>query len=360
MSGAKRKDYLDIAKGISMLWIISVHADGAPYTGTVGYVVLIPLFFLTAGFLWKDRDEPYRLQLRKRAKPLLRSYFGWNAVLFVPYLIDQIPYVIPQTRATARQVLKHLFGIVYSEGVILFSDHTPSLHYFTSYNYPLWFLTAMVTASSTFLLLLLLRRKLGWQLKYLILPCLLITVLLNHLPLRLPWNANNCFLAAALMAAGYGLNQSGILERQWKRKWLERICYGLAAAVVAAIGIWNKAMTTSMLMSAYGPHGDWGVPIYFAGGVLGVTVVLRLCRLLEGRRISQMFIALGQNTIPVLALHRSFITYYNRVWLHFAGAQPELNTPMWFVFSVPRLLIAAAGSMGLLYLGRYLKTKIWR
>ncbi len=46
MAERKRKDYLDIAKGIAMLWIISVHADGAPYTGTVGYV-LIPLFFLT-------------------------------------------------------------------------------------------------------------------------------------------------------------------------------------------------------------------------------------------------------------------------------------------------------------------------
>ena len=41
MAERKRKDYLDIAKGIAMLWIISVHADGAPYTGTVGYVVLI-------------------------------------------------------------------------------------------------------------------------------------------------------------------------------------------------------------------------------------------------------------------------------------------------------------------------------
>ncbi len=35
MAERKRKDYLDIAKGIAMLWIISVHADGAPYTGTV-------------------------------------------------------------------------------------------------------------------------------------------------------------------------------------------------------------------------------------------------------------------------------------------------------------------------------------
>ena len=30
MTEKKRKDYLDIAKGIAMLWIISVHADGAP------------------------------------------------------------------------------------------------------------------------------------------------------------------------------------------------------------------------------------------------------------------------------------------------------------------------------------------
>ena len=176
MTERKRKDYLDIAKGIAMLWIISVHADGAPYTGTVGYVVLIPLFFLTAGFLWKDKDEPWGAQLKKRAKPLLRPYFGYNAALMVLYLIDWIPYIIPQTRETAKQLLKHIFGVFYSEGVILFSDTTPSLHYFTSYNYPLWFLTAMVTASGAFLLLLLLRRKFGWKLRYMILPCLLVTI----------------------------------------------------------------------------------------------------------------------------------------------------------------------------------------
>lgn len=69
MTEKKRKDYLDIAKGIAMLWIISVHADGAPYTGTVGYVVLIPLFFLTAGFLWKDKDQPFLTQLKSVQSP---------------------------------------------------------------------------------------------------------------------------------------------------------------------------------------------------------------------------------------------------------------------------------------------------
>lgn len=358
MAQRKRKDYLDIAKGIAMLWIISVHADGAPYTGTVGYVLLIPLFFLTAGFLWKDKDQPYWDQLKKRAKPLLRPYFGYNAALMVLYILDWLPYLGPQTRETVKQIGKHIFGVLYSEGVILMSDTTPSLHFFTSYNYPLWFLTAMVTASAAFLLLFWLRRRFGWRLSYMILPCLIVTVLLNHLPLRLPWNANNCFLAAALMAAGYGIRQKDLLERQWQRKWLEPVVYIAAAAAVLGIGIWNDAMSTSMLMSAYGPHGDWGVLIYFIGGILGPCVLLRLCRLIEHWKVSHIFLVLGQNTIPILALHRTIITYYNRLWGYFVGPQPELSTPQWFLFSVPRLLIAAAGSMGLMYLGRFLKKKI--
>lgn len=358
MAQRKRKDYLDIAKGIAMLWIISVHADGAPYTGTVGYVLLIPLFFLTAGFLWKDKDQPYWDQLKKRAKPLLRPYFGYNAALMVLYILDWLPYLGPQTRETVKQIGKHIFGVLYSEGVILMSDTTPSLHFFTSYNYPLWFLTAMVTASAAFLLLFWLRRRFGWRLSYMILPCLIVTVLLNHLPLRLPWNANNCFLAAALMAAGYGIRQKDLLERQWQHKWLEPVVYIAAAAAVLGIGLWNDAMSTSMLMSAYGPHGDWGVLIYFIGGILGPCVLLRLCRLIEHWKVSHIFLVLGQNTIPILALHRTIITYYNRLWGYFVGPQPELSTPQWFLFSVPRLLIAAAGSMGLMYLGRFLKKKI--
>lgn len=356
----KRKDYVDIAKGIAMLWIISVHADGAPYTGTVGYVLLIPLFFLTAGFLWKDRDEPILPQLKKRMKPLLRPYFGYNAGLFVLYFMDMIPRLIPQTRESCKDLLRHIFGIFYSEGVILFSDHSGSLmKYFTPFNYPLWFLTAMVTASAAFLLLLSVRRKLGIPLKVLVLPCLAATILLNHLPLRLPWNLNNCFLAASLMAAGWGIRQKELLERQWLHKWLEPLCYLLIAGAVLGIGIWNQAMTTSMLVSAFGPHGDWGVLIYFVGGVLGASLMLRLCRLLESfPRLSRLFMELGQNTIPILALHRTIITYYNRLWELLIGSRPELSTPMWFVFSIPRLLLAAAGSMCLIYLGRYLK-KQW-
>lgn len=209
----KRKDYLDIAKGIAMLWIISVHADGAPYTGTVGYVLLIPLFFLTSGFLWKDKAAPYWSQLKKRAKPLLKPYFGYNAALMVLYILDWLPHLGPQTREAARQICKRIFGVFYSEGVIWMHDTTPSLHYFTSYNYPLWFLTAMVTASAAFLLLLLLRRKFGWKLRYMAPFCLLATVALNLLPLRLPWNANNCFLAAGVDGRGWGLRQSDLLEQ---------------------------------------------------------------------------------------------------------------------------------------------------
>lgn len=352
----KRKDYLDIAKGIAMLWIISVHADGAPYTGTVGYVTLIPLFFLTAGYLWKDKDEPMLHQLKKRAKPLLRPYFGYNAGLFVLYLIDLVPYIIPQTRETCKDILKHLFGVFYSEGIIFFSDQSGSLmQYFTVFNYPLWFLTAMVTASAAFLVLLKLRRKFGLPLIYMMPFCLIVTILLNHLPLRLPWNANNCFLAAALMAAGWEIGHRNLLEYEWKHKWLEPLVYAIMASVVVGIGMFNDAMSTSMLVSAYGPHGDWGVLIYFVGGVMGPCVMLRLSRLLEGfGRLKKLFITLGQNTIPILALHRSIITYYNRLWEHFIGPRPELSTPMWFVFSWPRLLLAAAGSMGLIYLGRWM------
>ena len=214
MAANKRKDYLDIAKGLAMIWIIAVHADGAPYTGTVGYVTLIPLFFLTAGFLWKDKDEPPLGQLKKRMKPLLRPYFGYNAALFVLYLIDQIPYIVPKTRETCLDILRHVVGVFYSEGQILMNDQSGTLlRYFTQFNYPLWFLTAMVTASAAFLLLLWLRRRFIWPLKAMILPCILVTIALNHLPVRLPWNLNNCLLAAALMAVSCGMTFSRSLLR---------------------------------------------------------------------------------------------------------------------------------------------------
>ena len=353
MAERKRKDYLDIAKGFAMIWIIAVHADGAPYTGTVGYVLLIPLFFLTAGFLWKDKDESPLSQMKKRARPLLRPYFGWNAALLVLYLIDLAPDFIPRTKATLLDLGRHIFGILYSEGQIFFSDQSGTLlNYFTQFNYPLWFLTAMTTASAAFLFLLWLRRRFGWPLRYQVIPCILITMALCRLPIRLPWNLTNCFLAAALMAAGWGIRQMDLLERQWKRKWLEPVCYLLAAGAVLGLGIWNHALETSMLMSAYGPHGVWGPLIYYAGGILGPCVLLRLSRFLEGAGVSRPLIWLGQNTIPVLALHRSIITYFNRLWRLLLGSPPDFGTAKYLVFAGIRLAVATLGSVGLILLGR--------
>ena len=231
---------------------------------------------------------------------MLRPYFGYNAALMVLYLIDWIPYVIPQTRETAKQVLKHIFGVFYSEGVILFSDTTPSLHFFTSYNYPLWFLTAMVTASGAFLLLLLLRRKFGWKLRYMIVPCLLMTIALNHLPLRLPWNFNNCFLAAALMAAGYGIRQINLLERQWNHKWMEPVWLHCRRRIG---GLHRHLERRHVHLHA---HERLRPPWRLGPGDL---LHRRRDRprdaaavpVLEGRKISHVLMALGQNTIPILA-----------------------------------------------------------
>ena len=358
MKTGARKQYLDIAKGIVMLWIVSVHADGNYYLGDLGSTFRIPMFFLIAGFLWKERDEPIPQQLKRRALPLLRSYFGYNALLLIPYLFDMRASLIPQTKYCIAQLLKHIFGIFWSEGVILKSDTTPSLHYFTSYNYAMWFLTAMVSASAVFLLMLFLRDRLHISLWLQMLPCILITVLLDFLPLRLPWSLNICFFFGAMIAFGHALRAADFFARKYPSPLIPLLLYGLAFSLTLFISIWNDGSSTSMLMTAFGIHGKWSIPVYFIGGMLGSVVFLRLCMLLERLKISRLFAYIGRNTIPILCLHLTFVVWYNRLWWALIDIDPAAGSGLFYLRSLTRLIFAAAGSLGAMYLGRFLKKHI--
>lgn len=359
MSEAKsRRAFLDIAKGISMIWIVAVHAAGAPYTNIVGYIFLIPLWFICAGYLWKEKDAPIREQLFQRCRPLIRPYLLYNAILLIPYLLDWLPALPEQAGTAAYEICKRIFGVFYAQGIFWADDTSSFFPFCTVYNYPLWFLPAMATASAAFLLMLRLRKNRGIGLKKLVIPCLLVTELLTLLPIRLPWSLGSCLFSASLMAAGMYFRRTGLLERQWKRPRLEALCYGGLFGLTFLLGWLDDAPSTSIFTCSFGPYGIFSVLMFFVGGITGSLVLLRVSRLLERFSVMKIFSLIGRNTIPILALHRTFITYYNRLWEYFIGPRPALSTPMWFLFNTPRILIGTFGPLGLVLLGRYLKQKI--
>ncbi|MDD6023587.1 MAG: acyltransferase [Oscillospiraceae bacterium] len=352
-----RRAFLDIAKGISMVWIVAVHAAGAPYTNIVGYIFLIPLWFVCAGYLWKEKDTPLREQLPQRCIPLLRPYLLYNAILLLPYVLDWRGYWAEAPKTVVYEVCKRIFGIFYAQGILWADDTSSFFPFCTVFNYPLWFLPAMATASAAFLLMLQLRREKGICLKKMVLPCLLITELLTLLPIRLPWSLGSCLFSASLMAAGMYFRRTGLLERQWRRSWLEALCYVGLFGLTFLLGWLDDAPSTSIFTCNFGPYGFLSVLMFFLGGISGSLVLLRVSRLLERFSVMKFFSFIGRNTIPILALHRLFITYYNRLWEYFIGPRPELSTPMWFLFNTPRILIGTAGPLVLVCLCRFLKKK---
>ncbi|MDD6023637.1 MAG: hypothetical protein PUC06_05285, partial [Oscillospiraceae bacterium] len=102
----------------------------------------------------------------------------------------------------------------------------------------------------------------------------------------------------------------------------------------------------------------WFLPAMATASAAFLVMLLRVSRLLERFSVMKVFSIIGRNTIPILALHRTFITYYNRLWVYFIGPRPELSTPMWFLFNTPRILIGTAGPLVLVCLFRFVKKKI--
>lgn len=84
----KRKEYLDIAKGIGIILVVWAHANG-PFTDLI-YQFHMPFFFFVSGMLFKkintETNEEY---ICKKIKSLYVPFVFWNIIVyFFEYLIE--------------------------------------------------------------------------------------------------------------------------------------------------------------------------------------------------------------------------------------------------------------------------------
>lgn len=72
--------YLDIAKGLGILFVVWAHAKG-PYSSYM-YQFHMPLFFLISGYLYHS-DKPFRRFLKDKVKALYIPFILWNGLAVI-------------------------------------------------------------------------------------------------------------------------------------------------------------------------------------------------------------------------------------------------------------------------------------
>lgn len=195
--------WVDILKGLGILLMILGHTPNIPQSVYVFiYSFHMPLFFVVSGFLWSDANlkNTIRMWGKRKFRSLIIPYFKiasvclaiWGIIIPV-FMLKDVDYY-----HYLYQIMKYLFGIIYSIGTV---EYMPQCS-------PIWFLTSMFCANMFFFLV----RK--YVPLYLGLSSfLLIGFVGTYIP-HLPWNIGSGIIGCYFMSVGYEIK-----KRQWHRNF---------------------------------------------------------------------------------------------------------------------------------------------
>lgn len=304
-----RNSILDAAKGIGIWLVLLGHAAawGNPAIFKFIYSFHMPLFFLLAGFFYKDRPvaETARINFNR---------------LIIPYAIIgfscAIPSIVFGNTASIDQFLKQFAGTIYS---VPRSD-------WTFYCTPIWFLTCLFCTEVIYSAIT----------KFKLFPIHLTAlsifgvavIAFNFGPILSPWNSLNACIAILFYHLGVVIKKAG-----WFSPDSSRAKHLILSVPTIAIYFLGVKYNPSFVNLAAGGIGDL-LP-FLASSIAGSLLALQLSSLARGVSALAFF---GRNTIILFG--------YN-YWILRLGNYIALDTYGWaisFLIQIPLYILLATVS----------------
>lgn len=277
--------FIDMAKGVGMLWVVAVHTNlvKTPFFAFLDWssAFALPLFFLISGIF--HRDLPVREFAFKKVCQLLTPFICFNILGFAEELLRC---------AIGNGALRQLPSAILNFPWLVFDS-------------PTWFLLALFETACLYNLL---RKSDNRQICWLMIVVLAVFgfyinrfKLFGH-HLFLPF-----FLGQALsMLPAYALGHlaagcNGGLAVWTKKIWLAVL--SISAAGIAALTLCHCFGGVQLAAATY----KYGLVVTISGAVFGSAFVLAACRFVQWRGFA--FLAyIGKNTLCIMAIHILILT----------------------------------------------------
>ena len=331
--GGKRLEYMDMAKGAGILFVVLVHSKTLPEKMTAWLAQpAMPLFFVVSGMLIACTGE-----IQKDGKDVLKKKCR---SLLLPYLWFTLLYIL-------RDLVNIYFGI--GDMAALQTDVTVFVTLFGCS--VLWFLTTLFFAEITFIFL---RKKYAAARTFLI--CLMLTVLAflvngflgkreDAIAASLPLSCLTYFIrgflrvgyALPFLCAGYGMFER--FRGLWgeEEKFSLRQCAGGAALI--GLGIFLNGFQTAYDFRTL-IMGERPVFTYLLAlvSVVGILLVCKNCRPVKP------LVYFGRNSLIVMATHMDLNILYAALSLAYRINPfiPRFNRVFFFVNVIGVVLLLEA------------------
>lgn len=267
LSNNGRLPWLDMARGIAMLFIIIGHCDGLPQI--LRHAIFsfhVPLFFILSGYVYKKKEKSIRKDLKQ---------------LIVPYIITVCIVIAFHVWGTGRVDLEMIkntlktalygYGSVYGDIGMIGA---------------LWFLPTMFIARR--LMNLVFSLELKEPHRFLAMLFLLVLGVRIGAVMWIPMNVDIAMVASGFMYIGYLLRNRKISLKK--------------DIVAGCLFIWFAAVKAGEMEWSSRMYDPW--IINFAGAVAGSILILYLCQRMESVTVIRKSLSfVGIHTILLLCIH---------------------------------------------------------
>lgn len=293
----KRLEYLDIARGISLFFVILSHSKiGIPFASSIFTSCYIAVFFIISGYL----SDINSFNLKKRCKRLIYPYLFYSLVLL---LFMTIINVINQ-KFSIQSFATSIIGIIYSRNTLYYPyDMNNNLKLLNICNAPLWFFTAMFSASLIYFLFRKIYKKSNKSKIILVITFLFVTYLLSYSPILLPWSFDTAFVFALFLYTGTYLKDNNVIEKYFNIKFLKKSMIFILLAFIYLILIqYNNGINLSV--REFGYHGFISIILTFIIGILGSFLFIVVAKIFSKiKLVNSLFISIGKNSVVLFSLH---------------------------------------------------------
>lgn len=318
--------YLDAARGLALLLVMISHAHGLSSFLIFYY---IQVFFIISGYLYRPGGRSYGETIKKKAKRLLVPYFGYSALLWCFYA---------SMRRDVPALKQSFFGVFYSRFCLYkTTETTENVYLLDIANGAMWYLTAFFVTS---LLFYLIAEKCLSDMKITVMVSVLLlaaTMLLNELPVLLPWSIDIVGVATVLMLIGAWMRKCQFFEKKspW---WLVAVNLVLYVGMVIFNGRLN------MSIREYGRFDSLSVPFFMIVSVTGSTLCIWVCKWTEKLKINRFLRYIGTHTIELLCLHMLGLELFEQVARRFIDVASLTGAVEWIYVAV-RVTVAVTAAL---------------
>ena len=300
-SGAKdnRELWLDIAKCFCIVLVILNHMMiNIPLVTFFGGMFYMPLFFVAAGYTYRNKGETFVDFAKGKAKRLLIPYAVCNVFLFAFFTVIN------------RKLSKPgLLGLFYSRSQLMRNGTEWNMSLMSSLNAPTWFLTCMFVCYCFYRLI---DQKFADAKKrrIAIVCAMMVGVLIRTFsPILLPWGIENALFCLGYLEVGRVLKEGGLT-------WLRKNQWIYANLLIAYVALCYIQSIVNVSISEYGRS----MILYFFTGSFGSILCMKAAELTEKylKVFAKPLAFVGRHTLPILCWHLFIIEIVKKL-LGFLG-----------------------------------------